>query len=241
MNRYYTQPISQIEPQDFQYILSKALEEDCPDSDVTTESIFSSSDRGEAILKSREEGIVCGLPLLNLLRDMFTDQFNFTLSAKEGEKVHKGTEIARLNGQLIRLLKLERIILNFLQYLSGIATTANSLSMKYPDLLILDTRKTLPGYRKLVKYAVYTGGGANHRINLSDMALIKDNHIALCGSITNAVSQIRSKYPDRKIELEIDSPEQLDEALESRPDIIMLDNFSDEDTIFSVNIILFYE
>jgi nicotinate-nucleotide pyrophosphorylase (carboxylating) len=132
-------------------------------------------------------------------------------------------------------LRIERVLLNFLQYLSGIATEANKISKKYENrLLIFDTRKTLPGYRKLAKYAVYIGGACNHRQNLSDMGLIKDNHVAMSGSILEAVSKIRKNFPDRKIELEIDGLFQLDEALKASPDIIMLDNFSIEDTKIAV-------
>ena len=133
-----------------------------------------------------------------------------------------------MEAYIIDLLKLERVVLNFLQYLSGIATETSRLVSNYPGLRILDTRKTLPGYRKLVKYAVYCGGGWNHRQNLSDMALIKDNHLSV-SSIVESVSKIRDRFPEKKIEVEVDNFTQLKEAISSTPDLIMLDNFQSDD------------
>ena len=230
MQRFYTQPIDTLNEEDFSTLLNLAIAEDCPQEDITSVPIFSKYDRGKAILQSRESGILCGTGILSSIRRKYPDSFSYSLNLKEGEKLQKNYRIAELEGSLRTILQMERILLNFLQYLSGIASTVNQLASAYPNLLILDTRKTLPGYRKLVKYAVYIGGGANHRIHLSDMALIKDNHIALCGSITGAVEKIRSKFPDKKIELEIDELSQVDEAILSEPDIVMLDNFSDMDT-----------
>lgn len=230
MQRFYTQPIDILNEKDFSTLLDLAIVEDCPEEDITSVSIFSESDRGRAILQSRETGILCGTGILSCIQRKYPDTFNYRLKIAEGEKLEKNMQIAELEGSLRTILQMERILLNFLQYLSGIASTTYQLSSSYPNLLILDTRKTLPGYRKLVKYAVYIGGGANHRIHLSDMALIKDNHIALCGSIPGSVEKIRSKFPGKKIELEIDELSQLDEAILSKPDIIMLDNFSDIDT-----------
>jgi nicotinate-nucleotide pyrophosphorylase (carboxylating) len=234
MDRFYTSPVHQIFPEDFSQLLDIAIQEDCPTVDITTESIFQKGEIGKAHLNSRENGILCGISLLEAVSDRFPNEFSFQTYCNDGNELTKGMKIAELTGSLIVLLRMERIVLNFLQYLSGIASTTNSLVKKYPNLMILDTRKTLPGYRKLVKYAVYTGGGANHRLNLSDMGLIKDNHIAFCGSIKDSVSRIRNKFPDKKIELEIDDLNQLDEAIESNPNIIMLDNFSNSDTIIAI-------
>jgi nicotinate-nucleotide pyrophosphorylase (carboxylating) len=234
MQRYYTTPVNTLSPQDFTSLLKLAMEEDCPEDDITSYAIFSPEDRGIAHLTTREDGILCGSPILEAIHEIFGDDFIIKMEIQEGSKIQKGSKIAEISGSLRVILRMERIFLNFLQYLSGIATTVNKIVNEFPDLLILDTRKTLPGYRKLAKYAVYTGGGANHRLNLSDMALIKDNHIALCGSITNAVEKIRSNYPDKKIELEIDTLEELEEAIKTSPEIIMLDNFNEENTKIAI-------
>ncbi len=230
MQRYYTKPIDTLTPQDFKILLELAMTEDCPEEDITSHAIFSAEEKGKAILSTREDGILCGSQILESIHDLYGNEFVVKMEINEGARIYKGSKIAEISGSLRIILKMERIFLNFLQYLSGISTSVNKLVSEYPNLLILDTRKTLPGYRKLAKYAVYTGGGANHRLNLSEMALIKDNHIALCGSITNAVKKIRNTYPDKKIELEIDSLPQLEEALNSAPEIIMLDNFDEEST-----------
>jgi len=234
MQRYYTTPVDSLSPHDFTSLLKLAMEEDCPGDDITSFAIFSPEDRGIALLTSREDGILCGSQILESIHKIFGDDFLVKMETQEGFKIQKGSKIAEISGNLRVILRMERILLNFLQYLSGISTTVNKLVNEFPDLLILDTRKTLPGYRKLAKYAVYKGGGANHRINLSEMALIKDNHIALCGSITNAVEKIRRTYPNKKIELEIDSLEQLEDALISSPEIIMLDNFNEESTKIAI-------
>lgn len=235
MQRYYTQPIDSVSPQDFYPLLALALSEDCPEEDITSVPIFSANQRGKALLTSREDGILCGTQILICIQNTFPHDFRFDQKSMEGSKIQKGMVLAEIEGTLRILLRVERILLNFLQYLSGISTNVSRLVSEYPNLLILDTRKTLPGYRKLVKYAVYTGGGANHRIHLSDMALIKDNHIALCGSITDAVKKIKSNFKNKKIELEIDTLNQLEEAIASGVDIIMLDNFTPEDTKIAID------
>jgi nicotinate-nucleotide pyrophosphorylase (carboxylating) len=235
MQRYYTLPIDSLSPQDFYPLLELALSEDCPEEDITSVAIFSPTQRGKALLTTREDGILCGTQVLTCIQNRFPHDFQFDQKVIEGSKIQKGMVLAELEGTLRTLLRVERILLNFLQYLSGISTNVSRLVSEFPHLLILDTRKTLPGYRKLVKYAVYTGGGANHRIHLSDMALIKDNHIALCGSITDAVKKIKSNFKNKKIELEIDSLDQLEEAIASKVDIIMLDNFSSRDMEIAID------
>lgn len=234
MQRFYTQPIDSLEEKDFSSLLELAIAEDCPEEDITSVAIFSESDQGKAILQSRESGILCGTGILSAIQKRFPLSFEFNLKIEEGARLSKNSIIAELRGSLHVILQMERILLNFLQYLSGIASTVNELASSYPNLLILDTRKTLPGYRKLVKYAVYIGGGANHRIHLSDMALVKDNHIALCGSISKSLERIRSKFPNKKIELEIDHLSQLEEAILCEPDFVMLDNFSETDTSLAI-------
>lgn len=235
--RFYTQPISELKSLDYLPLIQMGLTEDCPETDITSESIFSESDEGGGFLVTRENGIFCGTGAFQCFKELFSTKFDYTLFAKDGSKIQAGEKIADISGQLLSILRIERVLLNMIQYLSGISTTTHNLSIQYPELLILDTRKTLPGYRKLVKYAVYMGGGANHRIHLSDMGLIKDNHIALSGSITGAVEKIRSRYPSKKVELEIDGLFQLEEAILSKPDIILLDNFSIEETRKAVEIL----
>lgn len=234
MDRFYTSPIDHLDKADFRPLLALAILEDCPDHDITSEAIFAETDTAIANLITREDGIFAGGDVFAALQEFFPETFSFQLLKQEGEKLQKGDLIATLSGNLRVLLRIERILLNFLQYLSGIASNVNKLVLQYPELFILDTRKTLPGYRKLVKYAVYMGGGANHRIHLSDMGLIKDNHIAMSGSIQSAVQAVRNKFPNRKVELEIDGLFQLEEAILAKPDMILLDNFSIEDTKIAV-------
>ena len=237
MTRFYTNPVDKLHPNDFYPLLKMAIEEDCPENDITSESIFSESDWGKASLISREDGILSGTGVLLAIQEIYGSSFRVTQFILEGQPIFRGDEIAKLEAPTRLLLRMERILLNFIQYLSGISSTVQKLVVQYPNLLILDTRKTLPGYRRLVKYAVYMGGGANHRIHLSDMALIKDNHIALCGSITKTIMSIRNKFPQKKIEIEIDTLSQLQEAISCSPDIIMLDNFSNQDTRDAINLI----
>ncbi|MCC5814146.1 MAG: carboxylating nicotinate-nucleotide diphosphorylase [Leptospira sp.] len=234
LDRGYTTPISSINPQDFYPLLDIALLEDAPNGDVTTDSLFSAQDQSLANLVSRETGILCGMGVLDAINQRTGDHLSIQTFLLDGDSLSPGYTIATIKGPTYLLLRLERILLNFIQYLSGIASETNRLVASYPDLNILDTRKTVPGYRKLAKYAVFTGGGWNHRINLSDMAMIKDNHISALGSITKAVERVRSRNPDTKIELEIDNLQQLDEAINSNPDILLLDNFSIDDLEIAV-------
>jgi nicotinate-nucleotide pyrophosphorylase (carboxylating) len=236
-NRGYTTPISVLRLEDFFPILELALLEDAPHGDVTSDSIFPKDHQSKARLNARENGVLCGIGVLEALADKFKNDFSFELGCIDGSELFPGTMIAELQGSTRILFRLERILLNLLQYLSGIATTTSIIVRKYPNLKILDTRKTLPAYRKFAKYAIHTGGGWNHRIHLSDMAMIKDNHIAAIGSITNAVKSIRNSHPEVKIEIEIDRLDQLDEAISNAPNIILLDNFSLADTKVAVGII----
>lgn len=230
MIRGYTTPVTEISDKDFEALVTLALEEDLPAGDITTDSLFRSEDLCKADLLAKEEGVLCGLAVINCLIQKTNANVVWIPILSDGASLSKGTTIGSLEGSLVSVLKMERILLNFIQYLSGIATNASKVAKEFPNLLILDTRKTLPGYRKLAKYAVYTGGGANHRLNLSEMAMLKDNHVAKAGSIQSAVQIVRNANPGKKIELEIDGLSQLDEAMNSNPDIILLDNFSDSDT-----------
>jgi len=235
MDRFYTTPVEKLEATDFKNLVRLALEEDKPEQDITSEAIFEKDQMATATLIAKESGILAGSIVLEELKDQTGHLFSYETFKKDGEEFKPKDKILQIKGNLIVILRIERILLNFLQYLSGIATEANKISSKYKNrLMIFDTRKTLPAYRKLAKYAVYIGGACNHRQNLSDMGLIKDNHVAMSGSIEEAVKKIRTKFPNKKIELEIDGLFQLDDAINSSPDIIMLDNFTVEDTKIAV-------
>ena len=235
MTRAYTSPITRLKTEDVSTLVKLALSEDCIDHDITSESIFSFDEKAKARIFAKEFGILCGTKIAEELKVQTNNQFTFELHKNDGDVFNPNETILSLEGSLITILKIERPLLNFLQYLSGISTETYKITNKYNGkLFIFDTRKTLPAYRTLAKYAVYTGGGYNHRQNLSDMALIKDNHIALSGSISNAVKKVREKFPHRKLELEIDTLNQLEEAIISKPDIILLDNFSVEETMIAV-------
>lgn len=233
--RGYTTPISSLTLEDFFPLVDLALTEDLPQGDITTDSIFSKVERATAKIRSREKGILCGSMAVEALLFRTNSDLVWTPLLKDGDPLEEGSIIGEFTGSLADLLRIERILLNFLQYLSAIATNTHLVVKKYPNLLILDTRKTLPGYRKLAKYAVYTGGGANHRLNLSEMAMLKDNHVSRAGSIKSAIAKIRELHPKAKVELEIDEVSQLEEAVKAEPDIILLDNFSHEDVQVAIN------
>ncbi len=226
---HYTTPVSEIERSDCETLIRLALEEDSPTGDVTSESIFSESERGFARVSARESGVLCGAKVIAILLDIDAQQsgarVDLHMRLQDGASFGPGETLLELRGPLRNLLRLERPILNFLQYLSGISTVvAAAVAQAGPDIAVLDTRKTLPGYRRLAKYAVYCGGGANHRISLSDMAMIKDNHVAAAGGVREAARRVRASRPATPLEIEIDSFDQLEEALAAEPKAILLDN-----------------
>ena len=208
------------------------LEEDIGRGDLTSESIFSQNEMGSARLVARDGFVVAGVETVAV--EVFKVQ-NSTITAvdaiADGTNVSAGTVLLTVGGPAIDLLKAERVALNLLQRLSGIATlTARFVDKvkEYP-VRITDTRKTTPGLRVLEKYAVRAGGGTNHRFNLTDGVLIKDNHIAACGSIKEAVARVKKDIPHTvRIEVETDTLEQVEECIECGADIIMLDNMSPE-------------
>lgn len=211
-------------------IIKNALLEDRVYDDITTGSITNKESLAEVELITKEDGKVCGL-------DVFFRVFQIlggveiTSLKKDGESVKKGEVIARLKGCTGILLSGERVALNLLQRMSGIATAAFEASqiLKGYGIKVMDTRKTTPGLRYLEKYSVLTGGGFNHRFDLSDMAMIKDNHILAAGGIKKAVEMIRKKHPFiKKIEVETETFNHVKEAVEAKADIIMLDNMGDE-------------
>ncbi|MGJ4754642.1 nicotinate-nucleotide diphosphorylase (carboxylating) [Leptospira kmetyi] len=232
MKRAYTHPISSVSYQDYETLVKLAWEEDCPEEDITSVSLFSPDQKATASLNAREPGILCGTGVLEVLNVLCGNGIRSEHFKKDAEHFQKGETLLKIHGSLVHILRIERILLNFLQYLSGISTRTGEVVQKYGQkgLMILDTRKTLPGYRKLAKYAVYCGGGSNHRLNLSEMAMIKDNHLAMYSSSHEPVGKIKARFPGRIVEVEIDSLSQLEDAIGSGAEVILLDNFSLEDT-----------
>jgi nicotinate-nucleotide pyrophosphorylase (carboxylating) len=208
-------------------IVQNALTEDVFSGDITTESIFTTDCNARASFIAKAPGVIAGFPVVTEVFKQLNPQIVCFAKMAEGSPVESGDIIGEVTGSLKAILSGERVALNFLQRLSGIATQTAalvSLIREYP-VRIVDTRKTTPGLRILEKYAVRQGGGSNHRYNLADAVLIKDNHIAACGSITEAVRRTRQAVPHTiRIEVETESEAQVVEALEARADIIMLDN-----------------
>ncbi len=208
------------------YILN-ALHEDITSEDVTTNAIMPEPKQGRAELICKQDGIICGLEVFKRTFELLDETARFITEVKDGDEVKNGQLIGVIEGDIRALLSGERTGLNYLQRMSGIATLTRSLvkELEGRKTKLLDTRKTTPNMRPFEKYAVKVGGGTNHRYNLSDGVLIKDNHIGAAGSIKKAVEMAREYAPFvRKIEVEVESLEQLEEAIEAKADIIMLDN-----------------
>ncbi len=211
--------------------VKNALMEDIGFGDVTTESIVGEDKIFNAKLVSRCEGVICGLEVFKTVFKVLSDKVKVELLFKDSDKIKKGDVLATLTGPGKYLLLGERVSLNYIQRMSGIATETNKYAQAIGELpaKIVDTRKTTPGFRAFEKYSVKVGGGALHRFNLSDCAMIKDNHIQVAGSVTNAVKLVKENLSHaHKIELECDTLEQVKEALPLGVDIIMLDNMSFE-------------
>lgn len=209
-----------------------AVEEDFGRGDLTSLATIPAGQRAEARMICRETAVIAGLPLAGVVFELMGSDALVSICTPDGDTAAAGQVVARLTGEVRDLLGAERTILNFVQRLSGIAT----LTRRFADAaagsgaLIIDTRKTLPGWRLLDKYAVHTGGGRNHRFGLDDGILIKDNHVAACGGITKAIEQARQGAPHHlRVEIECDSLDQVDEALAAGADAILLDNMSTAD------------
>lgn len=207
--------------------VKSALMEDIGFGDITTENLADDKDFLKGELNTRNDGVLCGCEVFKAVYNTLSDDIKITFYFKDGDKIKKGDKIADIEGPAKELLMGERVALNYIQRMSGIATETS----KYQDAIfpysakIVDTRKTTPNFRAFEKYSVKTGGGALHRFNLSDCAMIKDNHIKLAGSITNAVNKLRAGISHaHKIEVECDTLEQVKEAVNVKADIIMLDN-----------------
>lgn len=207
-------------------IVKLALEEDCAYNDVTSKSLSLKNKLASAQLIAKDNGIICGIDAFKYVLLKLDKKFKFNVFFKDGQTVKKGDVILTLKGPAAPLLAGERTALNFIQKLSGIATTTNKFVkiVKGSTAGIYDTRKTLPGFRNVSKYAVRCGGGKNHRMNLSDMVLIKDNHLALIDDLTKKVKEIRKKYKKLKILIECEHEKHVRNAIAAGADIIMLDN-----------------
>ncbi len=225
-------------------LVARAVEEDLGRGDVTSDLVIPSEAAARAVFRSRSHGVIAGLDVVSMVFDVVDAQVHFATSIPDGTAVVPGQEIGMISGAARSVLGGERVALNFLQRLSGIAT----LTARYVEGVrgtrarIVDTRKTTPGLRSLEKYAVRAGGGFNHRRDLSDAMLIKDNHLAVIGalglSLGEAVRKARESLPHTlKVEVEIDRVDQISDALAAGADIILLDNMSTEDLRRAVTLI----
>jgi len=212
-------------------LIELALAEDVGPGDVTTQATIPEGATGEAVILAKAHGVLAGLPVAAEVFRRVDRGIRFEELAQDGEPVAPGDVVARLSGPLRGILTGERVALNFLSHLSGIATlTAEFVTAVAPyRAVILDTRKTTPGWRSLEKYAVRCGGGRNHRLGLYDMVLIKDNHIAACGSLGEAVRRVRAAGVKVPIEVEVKDLDELAEALSLEVDRILLDNMDLEE------------
>jgi nicotinate-nucleotide pyrophosphorylase (carboxylating) len=210
-----------------QQTVANALAEDVGSGDITA-SLVPEESRAQAKVMTREHAVVCGKPWVNAVFFQVDPRITVDWLVADGDHVKPNAIIFNVTGSARSLLTAERSALNFLQTLSGVATTASHYAnlVKHTTVQILDTRKTLPGLRLAQKYAVKTGGCSNHRIGLFDAYLIKENHIRACGGVIQAITTARRLNPDRKIEVEVETMAQLEEALEAKPAIVMLDNFT---------------
>jgi nicotinate-nucleotide pyrophosphorylase (carboxylating) len=214
-------------------IVRRALLEDIGAGDITTEATVPADKLATAVLLVKEEGVLCGQSVAQAVFRTYDPSLTYEILVPEGSKVVAGTEVARISGNARSILTAERVALNFLQRMSGIASITRRLSdsIKYYHARLVETRKTTPGLRILEKYAVRVGGGLNHRYGLHDAILIKDNHIAVAGGVRQAIVAARKVASHTsRVEVEVDTLEQLQEALDGGADIILLDNM-DPDTM----------
>ena len=209
-----------------------ALKEDITSEDISTNSVMRNYQLGEVELICKEDGVIAGLEVFKRVFELLDANTEVSFAVKDGDKVKSGQKLGVVRGDIRVLLSGERTALNYLQRMSGIATYTRTIAdmLSGTNTKLLDTRKTTPGMRSFEKYAVKVGGGYNHRFNLSDGILLKDNHIGAAGGVKEAVLMAKEYAPFvRKIEIEVENLEMLKEALEAGADIIMLDNMSVED------------
>lgn len=212
-------------------LIRMALQEDITSEDVSTNAVMRSAVKGSVELLAKEDGIIAGLDVYARVFQILDEKTEISFNVKDGDSVKKGELLATVTGDIRVLLSGERVALNYLQRMSGIATYTNQVAklLEGSKVTLLDTRKTTPNCRVFEKYAVRVGGGCNHRYNLSDGVLLKDNHIGAAGSVAKAVAMAKEYAPFvRKIEVEVETMEQVEEAVEAGADIIMLDNMTPE-------------
>lgn len=220
-------------------IISLALEEDIGIGDITTDIIVDEELKGKAYIKAKESGILCGCEVVREVFRSIDEALVLRFSKSDGQEISSGEKIIFIEGKIKSILKGERVALNFLSHLSGIATATNKfVKLLSPSVKILDTRKTLPGLRILEKYAVKVGGGKNHRFGLYDGILIKDNHIIAVGGVRRALEIAKKNAPHyMKIEIEAATLDDVREAVEGGADIILLDNMSIDEIKEAIKII----
>ena len=221
-------------------LILMALREDISSEDVTTNSVMPDAVQGTVQLICKQDGVIAGLEIFCRVFELLDDRTEVKLYAKDGDDVKKGDILADVNGDIRVLLSGERTALNYLQRMSGIATYTRSVAdlLKGSSTRLLDTRKTTPNMRIFEKYAVRVGGGYNHRYNLSDGVLLKDNHIGAAGGVRQAVEMAKAYAPFvRKIEVEVENLDMVREAVEAGADIIMLDNMSHDEMKEAIKII----
>ena len=222
------------------HLILEALKEDISSEDVTTNSVMKEAVPGEVDLICKEDGIIAGLEIFSRVFTLLDADTKVELFCKDGDEVKKGQKMGKVTGDIRVLLSGERVALNYLQRMSGIATYTHSVAklLEGTKTKLLDTRKTTPNMRVFEKYAVTTGGGYNHRYNLSDGVLLKDNHIGAAGGVAQAVKMAKEYAPFvRKIEIEVETLDMVKEAVEAGADIIMLDNMTTEEMQEAIRII----
>ena len=221
-------------------LIQQALAEDITSEDITTNAVMPDRKTGEVDLIAKEDGIIAGLGIFKRVFQLLDDTTEVTFFCQDGEEVKNGQCMAKIRGDIRVLLSGERTALNYLQRMSGIATYTHSIALLLKDskTKLLDTRKTTPNNRIFEKYAVKVGGGYNHRYNLSDGVLLKDNHIGAAGSVTRAIEMAKEYAPFvRKIEVEVENLDMVTEAVNAGADIIMLDNMSPKQMKEAIQII----
>lgn len=221
-------------------LIESALREDITNEDVSTNSVMPEAKKGEADLLCKQDGIICGLQIFTRVFTMLDPDMEVELYVKDGEAVKNGQLMAKVRGDMRVILCGERTALNYLQRMSGVATMAREMSdsLEGTGIKLLDTRKTTPNNRIFEKYAVKTGGGNNHRLNLSDGIMLKDNHIGAAGCVAKAVQMAKEYAPFvRKIEVETENIDMVREAVEAGADIIMLDNMDHDQMKEAVELI----
>ena len=222
------------------HLIKEALQEDISSEDVTTNAVMKEAVTGEVQLICKQDGVVAGLDVFRRVFEILDENVKIDFYCKDGDEVKKGELMGVVTGDIRALLSGERVALNYLQRMSGIATYTHSVAklLEGTKTKLLDTRKTTPNMRIFEKYAVRVGGGYNHRYNLSDGVLLKDNHIGAAGSVTKAVEMAKEYAPFvRKIEVEVENLDMVREAADAGADIIMLDNMSPEDMKEAIRII----